>query len=391
LRLEVRRSFGGSILSVVAWVALAAHAGLSASAQDWKSLYNQGVTAMEADDPRGAALFFERAAALRPNEADVLFGLASAYFRSGRTPQALAKIHKLLSMPGLDFKTLMATGHLLMNSGQLAEASEVLKRAQKFAPPKVEGQSESIYFNNLFAFLFTQLQQNQRALENLQSLVKVEPHDPQVRFRLILMTARTADFGKAYVLAEQALNEFPNDQQIVLAYALTSYFTTHNTAAEAAYGRLIRMEPDSGQPYFARGNFYMDLGRYSDAARDFLIAVAKDPNNYANHYMYGLVLFRLSNISEASLQLKKALELNPADAAAVYQLGLISLRQGKHQEAIEAFEKTIKLEPNYIGAYYELGLLYAREGKKEKSAQMFKIQKELNAKVHKGIIYAEFP
>jgi tetratricopeptide (TPR) repeat protein len=372
-------------------VALPPHAGLLASAQDWKSLYNQGVTAMEADDPRNAALFFERAAALPPNEVDVLFGLAAAYFRSGRAPEALTKIHKLLSIPGLDFKTLMATGHLLMNSGRLAEASEVFKRAQKLAPPKVEGQSKSIYFDNLFAYLFTQLQQNQRALESLQSLVKADPHDPEVRFRLILITARTADFGKAYALAEQALKEFPNDPQTVLAYALTSYFTTHNAAAEAAYGRLIRMEPDSGQPYFARGNFYTDLGRYSEAARDFAMAVAKDPNNYANHYMYGVVLVRLSNISKASSELKKALEINPSNADSVYWLGRISLRQGKQQEAIEAFEKTIELEPNHIGAHYELGLLYAREGKKEKSAKMFKIQKELNAKIHKGIIYAKFP
>lgn len=391
MRLQAGRKFTGSILLIVAWVALATDAGLVASPQDWKSLYDQGVIAMEANDPRGAALFFERAAALRPNEADVLLGLASAYLRSGRTPQALVKIQKLLSIPGLDFKMLMATGHLLMNSGQLAEASEVLKRAQRLAPDKVEGQTKTIYFDNVFAYLFTQLQQNQRALEKLQGLVEAEPRNPKAHFRLILMTARTADFGKAYALAEQALKQFPNDPQIVLAYALTSYFTTHNNAAESAYSRLIRMEPDSGQPYFARGNFYSDLDRFSDAARDFATATAKDPNNYADHYMYGFVLFRLNNISKASSQLKEALELSPADAASAYMLGLISLRQGKRQEAIEDFEKTIRLEPNYIGAYYRLGLLYAREGKKEKAAQMFKIQKELNAKIHEGIIYAEFP
>ena len=71
------------VVSLTAWAAsVATHAFLFASTQDWKALYDEGVTAMEGDDPGSAARFFERAAALHPDEPNVLFGLASAYFRS---------------------------------------------------------------------------------------------------------------------------------------------------------------------------------------------------------------------------------------------------------------------------------------------------------------------
>ena len=116
-------------------MALATHAFLFASTEDWKSLYNQGVTAMEGDDPSSAAHFFERAAALRPNDPKVLFGLASAYFRSGQAQQGMAKVGLLVSVPGVDFNILMSTGHLLMNNGRLEEATETFRRAQKIAPP----------------------------------------------------------------------------------------------------------------------------------------------------------------------------------------------------------------------------------------------------------------
>ena len=391
MRLEVRRNFACSILSLAAWVALATHAFLFASTEDWKSLYNQGITAMEADDARGATLFFERAAALHPNEPDVLFGLASAYYRSGKAQQGWATVQKLLSLPSINFRTLMSTGNLLMNSGRLEEATEAFKRAQKIAPPTVEGQKSSVYFDNLFAYLLGQSQQNLQAVEHLQSLVKAEPNDPEARFRLILMLAKTADFGSAYKTAQQALQEFPDNPQIVLSYALACYFTQHTDAAESAYRQLIQMEPDSDQPYFALGNFYSDLDRFDDASKEFAIAVSKDPKNYRNHYMYGTMLFRLNRISEATAQFKTALALNPTHADSYFWLGRILLRQGMLDGAIADFQKTIQLEPKHIGAYYQLGLLYGRKGEKEKAEAMFKQQEQLNADIHKGIVYERMP
>jgi superkiller protein 3 len=372
-------------------VALATHAFLLASTEDWKTLYNQGVTAIESDDPRSAARFFEKAAALHPDDRTVLMGLASAYFKTGRPQKAVEITQKLLSRPGLDFKTAMVAGRLLMNNAQTEKAIEAFKLAQKIAPPTVEGQPSPIYFDNLFAYLLTESKRNLEAVEHLQSLAEAEPKDPEVRFRLVLTLARSADFGRSYEAAKQALEDFPNNSQILLSYALACYFTQHTDAAESAYRQLIQMEPNSDQPYFALGNFYSDLGRFSDAAQNFELAVSKAPENYLNHYMYGTMLFRLNKQSEATAQFRKALQLNPSHADSCFWLGRILLREGKVDEAIAEFERTIQLEPKHIGAYYQLGLLYTRKGEVEKAKEMFKIQDQLNADIHKGIIYERMP
>ena len=96
-------------------------------------------------------------------------------------------------------------------------------------------------------------------------------------------------------------------------------------------------------------------------------------------------------MSEATAQFKAALELSPSHADSYFWLGRILVRQGKLDEALATFERTIKLEPRHIAAYYQLGLLYARNGEKEKSEQMFKIQNQLNADIHKGIVYERMP
>ena len=391
MRLEVTRNSAGFVLSLAAWVALATHAFLLASTGDWKALYNQGVTAIESNDPVTAARFFEQAAALHRNDPNILLGLASAYFKTGKPQKAVEITQKLISPPGVDFKTVMAAGRLLMNNAQTEKAIEAFKLAQKIAPPTVEGQQSSIYFDNLFAYLLTESKRNFEAIEHLEHLVAAEPKDPEVRFRLVLMLAKSGDFGRSYEAAKQALQDFPNNSQILLSYALACYFTQHTDAAESAYRQLIQMEPDSDQPYFALGNFYSDLGRFSDAAKYFELAVSQAPRNYSNHYMYGTMLFKLNKLSEASAQLKKALELNPSHADSHFWLGRILLREGKPDEAFAEFERTIQLEPKHIAAYYQLGLLYSHKGEAEKAKEMFKVQDQLNADIHKGIVYERMP
>jgi tetratricopeptide (TPR) repeat protein len=372
----------------LAWVALVAtQAFLFGFTEDWKSLYNQGVTAIESNDPSSAARFFEKAGALHPNDPNVLFGLASAYFKSGTPQQGVEIAQKLLSHRGLDFKTLMATGHLLMINGHIEKAIEAFQLAQKIAPPTVEGQKSSVYFDSLFAYLLRESKRNGEAIEHLQRLVEAEPNDPEVRSSLVLMLAWTGDFARSYVAAKQALQDFPKNPQVLLSYALASYFAQHADTAESAYRQLIEMEPDSDQPYFALGNFHSDLGWFRDAAQNFELAVSKGPENYLNRYMYGMMLLRLNKISEATAQFNRTLELNPSHADSYFWLGQILLREGKADEALAEFERTIKLEPKHIGAYYQLGLLYARKGEKEKSKEMFKIQDQLNTDIHKGIIH----
>lgn len=380
------------VVSASAWVALVATPYLLLSSEaSWKALYNQGVAALESDDPRTAASLFEKAADLQPDSPTILYGLASAYFRSGRPRQALQKTQKLLALPSADFKLLMATGNLLFSQGHVSQAIEAFKLAQKRAPPTVEGQKSSVYFDGLLAELYAKSKQDREAIDSLERLVNSEPDNPDSYFKLALVLTKRGDFGRSFEVAQQALTKFPQSPNILLVYALVCYFSARNDMAEAAYLRLIRMEPESDQPYFALGNFYTDLGRFRDAAKYFGLAVSKDPKNYLNHYMYGVALFRLDKLPEAATELKKALELDPNHADSCFWLGRIDLRQGKAAEALEAFERTVKVEPKHIGAHYQLGLLYARKGDQEKSKEMFRIQQQLNDDLHKGIVAERMP
>src|SRR5256885_1668638 len=158
------------------------------------------------------------------------------------------------------------------------------------------------------------MQQDSDAIARLERLVTSEPDQPEHYYRLGLMLIKAADFDRCYLLLDPAVRKFPRSPEVRLAYALASYFTGRNELAEKAYKELIRLRPDSDQPYFALGNFYEDLGRDADAAEAFGQAASKDSRNYLNRYMWGVALFRSQKQPEALAELIKALKLNPTHA-----------------------------------------------------------------------------
>jgi len=364
---------------------------LLGSSSHWSELYDQGVTFLEEGNPQSAALWFSRANALRPHEPRILLGLATAYFESGRGRLAQQAIEELIALQDVDFPLLMATGRLLARYGRTQQAIQVFTLAQRRAPPTVEGEKSTLYFKRLLAVLYEQSKETERAIENLQALVQSQTNNADNYYRLTLMLAKMGRFSQAAEIAQSAFEKFPRSPQIVLAYALASYFSGHNDKAEDAYHQIIQLEPNSDQPYFALGNFYEDLNRLSDAAEAFEIAVSKDPRNYLNHYMYGVALFRLGRLREAHKALSDALRLNPYHADSYYWLGRIDARQGKNTDALRNFKIAIKLQPNHNSAYYQLGLLYARMGDKKDSQKMFQIQRQLNMKAHEGIVAERMP
>jgi tetratricopeptide (TPR) repeat protein len=349
------------------------------------------VTFLEEGNPQSAALWLGRANALRPHEPRILLGLATAYFESGRDRLAQQVIEELIALQDVDFPLLMATGRLLARYGRTQQAIQVFALAQRRAPPTVEGEKSTLYFERLLAVLYERSKEAEAAIENLQSLVQSQPNNPDNYYRLTLMLAKMGRFSQATEIAQGAFEKFPRSPQIVLAYALASYFSGHNDKAEDAYHQLIQLEPNSDQPYFALGNFYADVNRLSDAVEAFKVAISNNPRNYLNHYMCGVALFRLGKLQEARRALNEALRLNPRHADSYYWLGRIDVRQGKNTDALRNFKIAIKLQPNHNSAYYQLGLLYAHMGDKKDSQKMFQIQRQLNIKAHGGIVAERMP
>lgn len=350
------------------------------------SLYVSAVSALDDGDAPTAVQKFRLLVQEEPAQAEPHVGLIAAYLKIGQTVLAHEQVKQILSLADVDFHVLMHLDHLLVQAGQVQLGIEVLKAAERRAPPTINGEDRSLYFEKLLAALYSESQRNDEATEALRRAVQEQPNAPESYYRLILMLIKTGRLAEAYELALKSRSKFPDSDQITLCYALACFFSGHNEDAEKAYRQLVAAEPDSDEAYFAQGNFYQDLNRPVQAADAFATASRKNPQNYLNFYMYGVALFKLGKLTEARAALSKALSLNTRHPDCWYWLGRIDLRMNKREDAFADFNKAIMLEPRHLSAHYQLGLLYAQRGDEEKSKEMFRIWRQLNGLAEQNVV-----
>jgi tetratricopeptide (TPR) repeat protein len=115
--------------------------------------------------------------------------------------------------------------------------------------------------------------------------------------------------------------------------------------------------------WFERGNAYVQMGNYEDAAKDFTQAITSDPNFADAYYSRGLVLGRLGKHEEAINDFTQTILLNPKNANAYADRGVAHGILGQRALAINDFTQAITLNPNFAGAYYNRAIGYFAEKK----------------------------
>lgn len=125
--------------------------------------------------------------------------------------------------------------------------------------------------------------------------------------------------------------------------------------AEAAYGRLLEIDPNHADASHLLGLVYHQQGR-NDLAVGFIetaIGLNSDVGNY--HNSLGLALRALRRWEDAELALRTAVALDPNDADAHNNLGLLYTDQRRFAQAEESLRRSLELRPDNSGALSNLG------------------------------------
>jgi tetratricopeptide (TPR) repeat protein len=174
-----------------------------------------------------------------------------------------------------------------------------------------------------------------KALKDVQSLLKGTPEDREVYITLAQMNTRLrrwSDAEQALDKAEQ-LSTKPDDKEYV---------------------------------YFLRGSTYERQKKYDQAEEQFKKVLASDPQNAMTlNYLGYMMADRGVRLEEALGYVKKALELDPTNGAYLDSLGWAYFKLGKYDAAEENLLKAAR-QPN-MGAdptvQDHLGDLYQKTGR----------------------------
>jgi tetratricopeptide (TPR) repeat protein len=280
-----------------------------------------------------------------------------------------------------DFRWPYYLGHVLRNAGDLSRAAESFERARLLRPADFP---TLIWLARVYLDLSRPLDAEQRLAEARS----VDPTQPAVRVELGRAALAQGDYQRAvdHLTSALALNPDLTAIHYPLGMAYRGLgelekATEHLEQRVSSTSRRAMTEvpiPDpllaalSGlvqtpQIYRERGLDAAATGNWTEAVKNFRLAVDADPGHAGMRVNLAAALERVSDPRGALEQYQQALRLDPDLAEAHFGLADLLERAGRDQEALGAFTAAVTANPNFIAAQLRLADALRRTDQLEES------------------------
>ncbi len=111
------------------------------------------------------------------------------------------------------------------------------------------------------------------------------------------------------------------------------------------------LQPKEAEQFHARGNNYLEKGRYALALRDFDRAIDLDDEPAVYYCSRGEAYYRLDQFDQAAADLARALQLDHELAPAYSIRGLCYLSKREYDNATDDFDKAIEIDAKHGPAF----------------------------------------
>jgi tetratricopeptide (TPR) repeat protein len=259
---------------------------------------------------------WENAVEGSPNKAGPHIGLGLAYFKQGRTDEAIN-----------EYQT-----------------------AQKLNPYE-----NMVHFNLGLAY-FNQGRINE-AINEFKSELKIKSNNAEARYYLGLAYATQGKIEKSIYEFEIALELDPD--YVDAHYNLGIAYGAQGRSDEAIkeFKIALMLKPDLAETHYNLGVVYAKHGSIDEAIKKFKIALMLNPDYVDAHNNLGVAYGAQGRSDEAIKEFKIALKLKPDLAETHYNLGVAYRSQSRSDEAINEYQIALKLKPDFAQARQNLDLL----------------------------------
>ena len=184
-----------------------------------------------------------------------------------------------------------------------------------------DDENVEVRFN--LAFAYTQLGQDDRAIEQYLKVIAAKPELPQARMNagmLLLRGQRTAE-------------------------------------AVPHFAELVRLRPDDAQANFYWAHALAASGDFAAALTPYQAAIRLDPSVAAAHLELGQAFANLDRLDEAIPHYQRAMELDPELESMQLELAERVERSGRTEAALELFRGYLTKHPDAVAVQERVGLL----------------------------------
>ncbi|HEV2667913.1 MAG TPA: tetratricopeptide repeat protein, partial [Blastocatellia bacterium] len=139
----------------------------------------------------------------------------------------------------------------------------------------------------------------------------------------------------------------------------------------AEHERALEINPQLTQAHINLIQLYGRTGQLEKAEKHYRAVVAINPNLAESHYNYGVMLAGRERYAEAAQAFHRSLQINQFSAEAHHNYAAMIEREGRLDEAAEHYRKALENRPSHRLAHFHLGRILVHRGKLAEAIEHF--------------------
>jgi tetratricopeptide (TPR) repeat protein len=334
-----------------------------------------------------ASLEFRNAVQIDNNSAPAHWGLGRAYEETGQIQQAMEEYVTTIKLDQNNLDARVRLGNIYIFAFQQTKDPKWKDEAKKLADEVLQKDDKNIEGHILEGTIYFAGGDKQRALEELNKAVALNPNRVESQLGLALYYQQTGDAAKAEEIYQRAISI---DDKSSLAHMQYARFLTGQNQmdkAEAQFRRAVEVDPqnrdahrtlvsfyiqqkqldraeqaarayadldrDKPEGTAILADFYWQIGRTDDAIRLFQETVSKFPDYAQGRYRLGDLLLAKGDVAGAAAQAEEVLKKKANDKQALLLRARVQTSRGDAKAAVEDLKQVLKQEPrDQAGLYY---------------------------------------
>ncbi|RRD00253.1 tetratricopeptide repeat protein [Prevotella sp. OH937_COT-195] len=289
---------------------------------------------------------------------------AEEAIENGEFNEALQYLQKELAVNPKNGYAYFRTAWINLQREENGLALSNIEKALRYLPKK---DKEYIGFShNLKANVFSNLGQNDKAVEELGLAIKAQPEDidylnyrGQKYYEMKKYDLSNADYLRVTKIEPGSIIGF-------LGLGRNAYDQKNFAEAEKNYDYALKLAPEESQCYCFRAECYIEQKKWNRAIEDLVKAVSIDESARAVELMEKIN--EEPQFSKLMSRLNTEIKKTPAEFTWLYIAGLLNKFNGKPQDAIPFFKKIIEFDENE-NIYYLMADTYSELGMYEKATE----------------------
>lgn len=297
---------------------------------------------------------------LAPTSMLVFYSQGLLDYTQNNYPVALESMQQVEKIAPDYMPGVLLTGAIQYALGATAQAERYLKKY-------IESNPGNVYAQKLMVGVLLKKGQPERAVEQLEPLLKSESDDSQLYALAGEAYMQSKNFVKATEYFEKASTLVPKSAEYHTALGMSKLGQGDNSRAIIELEKAADLDAKSSKAGVLLVMTHLRLKEFDKAMAAAIVAEKDNPNNPLIQNLKGGIYLSKNDIANARISFEKAVALQPTYFPAVSNLARIDMQEKKPDAAKKRFEMVLEKDKKNLQAMTALASLAVAKGNNEEA------------------------